>query len=146
MIYSHSMERPFGSHSSVTPGGRVLIIDDELPLLRSYQRTLKRLFDVVLVSDPREAIELIEQDKNFDVIVCDVAMPYLNGAAVYAALAKIAPELLDRIIFCSGGPGNNQEVTEWLTTIDNVQLLKPVSIESLRATIASVRDANVLIG
>ncbi|MEQ9503881.1 MAG: response regulator [Deltaproteobacteria bacterium] len=140
------MERPIGSHSSVTPGGRVLIIDDELPLLRSYKRTLKRLFDVVLVSDPREAIELIQQDKNFDVIVCDVAMPYLNGAAVYAALAKLAPELLDRIIFCSGGPGNNYEVTEWLTTIDNVQLLKPVSIEALRSTIASVRDANALIG
>ncbi|MEQ8277350.1 MAG: response regulator [Deltaproteobacteria bacterium] len=141
------MERPFGSQSSVTPGGRVLIIDDELALLRSYKRTLRRLFDVVLVSDPREAIELIEKDRAFDVIVCDVRMPHMNGAAVYAAVAKIAPELLERIIFCSGGPGsNNDTVIEWLTTIDNVQLLKPVSIEALRATIASVRDAHTLIG
>lgn len=123
------------------------MIDDEVVLLRSYDRSLRKLFDVVTVKGGEEAIELLERDRDFDVIVCDLSMPRVNGAGVYAYLEKSAPELLPRLIFCSGGPHvQSVELSKWLDRIDNLRLLKPVELKVLRATIAQVRDDNAVIG
>lgn len=138
-------EQGRAGNQAVTPGGRVLVIDDEPALLRSYQRILQKYFEVVLVEDGREAVNLLQTDRNFDVIVCDLSMPHLNGAGVYEAVKENAPELLDRIVFCTGGAVTH-DLRRWLSRLDNLALEKPVDMHALRATIARVRDDNALIG
>lgn len=58
---------------------RVLIVDDEEPLLMVLKEELSREgFDVTTASNGREGIEALEK-KAFDVCLLDMNMPYLNG-------------------------------------------------------------------
>ncbi len=145
MIYSVDMSMGFETQTAVTPGGRVLMIDDEITLLRSYERGLRKLFDVVAAPGGKPALEILERDRSFDVIVCDVMMPQINGAGVFAYIEAEAPELVPRVIFCTGGPVR-PELASWLAATTNVQLAKPVDLHLLRSTIARVRDENTVIG
>jgi signal transduction histidine kinase/CheY-like chemotaxis protein len=82
---------------------RVLLVDDETMLLRAYRRALKRSHDVVLAESGEEALDILAVDRSFDVIVCDLMMPRIDGIQVYEQIERHAPELLPRILFCSGG-------------------------------------------
>jgi EAL domain-containing protein (putative c-di-GMP-specific phosphodiesterase class I) len=65
--------------------GRVLIADDEPMLLRGLSRVLSRAgFDVVTVSDGRQAADLLTTQE-FDAIVSDISMPGMNGIQLLRA-------------------------------------------------------------
>jgi CheY-like chemotaxis protein len=58
---------------------RVLVVDDELPILRLLEITLSRAgYDVVTASDGQQALHRM-QDEVPDVVVLDIAMPRMNG-------------------------------------------------------------------
>jgi PAS domain S-box-containing protein len=84
------------------PPGRVLVVDDEpdvagvlVDLLRAEQE------QVDAVSDGRTALEKIERVA-YDLILCDVRMPGLDGPELYRALRLLHPELLPRFVFLTG--------------------------------------------
>jgi CheY-like chemotaxis protein len=83
-------------------GGRVVILDDEEPLVRVGKHLLKRLgHEATGFIHPREAIEAIERDpRGFDVLITDLTMPELSGHEVARAVAQIRPDL--PIILLSG--------------------------------------------
>ncbi len=59
--------------------GRVLLVDDDPEVLRTFGRTLRRAgFDVEVAADGRTAVEQVNRD-GFDVIVSDIAMPGMDG-------------------------------------------------------------------
>lgn len=61
---------------------RVLVCDDELPITRLLQASLERQgHSVVVAHDGREALEAIAE-REFDVIVLDWLMPYVDGLEV----------------------------------------------------------------
>jgi len=63
-------------------GERVLVVDDDPPLRRMLERTLRAEgFDVTLAADGAAALVAVERSAP-DVIVLDVAMPALDGLAV----------------------------------------------------------------
>ena len=58
---------------------RILVVDDEAPLLRATKRILTSAgYDVTTAANGREAIDIILH-ATFDVIVSDIAMPELDG-------------------------------------------------------------------
>jgi DNA-binding response OmpR family regulator len=70
---------------------QVLLVDDELHILRAAEFKLKRQgYEVVCASDGEEAWERIQHHRP-DVVVTDCQMPRLNGL-----------ELLERIRGCEG--------------------------------------------
>ena len=83
-------------------GGRVVILDDEEPLVRVGKHLLKRLgHEATGFIHPREAIEAIERDpRGFDVLITDLTMPELSGHEVARAVAQIRSDL--PIIVLSG--------------------------------------------
>ena len=67
---------------STAVGERVLVVDDDPPLRRMLERTLRAEgFDVTLAADGSAALVAAERAAP-DVIVLDVAMPALDGLAV----------------------------------------------------------------
>ncbi|MFW6067611.1 MAG: response regulator [Myxococcota bacterium] len=88
---------PAGQHH------RVLIIDDEPVLLRGLRRMLGRQHEVVTAEGGEEALRILERDRAFDLVVCDLMMPTVDGPAVHAWIRREAEELLDRIVYMSGG-------------------------------------------
>lgn len=59
---------------------RVLLVDDEPAVLSALKRDLNARFDVVTASCPFAALECIDKQDEFAVVVADMRMPGLDGA------------------------------------------------------------------
>ena len=58
---------------------KILFVDDEPNVLQAYQRTLRKDFKIVAALGGREALELMESEGPFPVVVSDMNMPEMNG-------------------------------------------------------------------
>jgi PAS domain S-box-containing protein len=110
--------------------GRILVIDDDVTLLRAYRRYLGRRHDVVVAYSGEEALAVLATDENFDLILCDLMMPGVDGVGVYERLRRQQPHLLDRIVFCSGGP-TTQRCEQFLAEPGVVFVPKPIGHDTL---------------
>ena len=73
-------------------GGTVLLVDDEVKLLKMLAGALRdEGHEVVEESDPREAQSLLSQ-RLFDVLVIDNLMPDMTGLDLIRELVSVAPE------------------------------------------------------
>jgi CheY-like chemotaxis protein len=113
---------------------RVLLIDDETMILNAYRRMLADCCEVVTASGGQEAIDLLRLDARFDVIICDLMMPHVDGLMVYDQLKQLAPELVPRTIFCSGG-ADVPRTGIFGTRIGVLLLEKPIDAHVLKAAI-----------
>jgi signal transduction histidine kinase len=82
---------------------RILVVDDEVELLRMYQRMLAPHHEVVLADSGRRGIEILSADDAFDVILCDIMMPEVDGIGLYEFVHSQRAHLCPRVLFCSGG-------------------------------------------
>jgi CheY-like chemotaxis protein len=80
---------------------RVLLVDDQVAVLKATARMLREL-DVVTVASASEALEWLAQGSHFDVIVSDVSMPGLSGPELYVAVRQRFPQLAERFLLLSG--------------------------------------------
>lgn len=86
--------------SRVLIGMNVLIVDDELLLLRSLRRMLVRAgHHVVMATNGREALEALAR-ADFDVVLSDVRMPEMDGVELARRLSRLHPTL--PMLFMSG--------------------------------------------
>ena len=67
------------------------------------ERALAGAHDVVGAGSGHEALAIVDADRNFDVIVCDLGMPGLSGIEVYERLRATYPELATQIVFLTDG-------------------------------------------
>jgi len=81
---------------------RLLIIDDDKPVLRLLGRHLSA-HETVMLDSGLAAIKLLRDDHAFDVIVCDVQLGDCSGIQVHAEVEAIDSDLADRVIFVTGG-------------------------------------------
>jgi CheY-like chemotaxis protein len=128
---------------AVPPGeghlrARVLVIDDDVAVLRAYRRMLAPRHDVVLASGGAEGLHTLEKDEGFDLVLCDVMMPQLDGPMVYEALEARAPRLLEKVVFCSGG-AFTPRAKEFLASIQNPFVSKPIDPVALESIIQKTR-------
>ncbi|MBS2017870.1 MAG: response regulator [Deltaproteobacteria bacterium] len=110
---------------------RVLCVDDEPAIGMALRRALGESHDVVVLTRAAEACDRVAAGELFDVVLCDLMMPEMNGMALHAELTKSAPELAGRMIFLTGG-AFTAEARAFLARIPNPRLEKPVGIADLR--------------
>ena len=114
--------------------GRVLIVDDELKLAESLRRILADEFEVTATSAPTMALAWLTSGDWYDVILCDVMMPGMNGVELRAQVEREVPELAARFVFMTGGilfP----EVQELLDHAPSIVLAKPFDYGALKELI-----------
>jgi EAL domain-containing protein (putative c-di-GMP-specific phosphodiesterase class I) len=114
--------------------GRVLVVDDEAPLLNVCVRALRRAgFEAVTAANGAAAVEFVSQ--GFDVIVSDIQMPGFDGMEL---LRRVRERDLDvPVILMTGNPSLSTAVR----AIDYgalKYLTKPFDLEEL---VVVVRDA-----
>ena len=85
------------------PRARLLIIDDEVMILRALERELENDFEVVSARSSEEALAAVQAGR-FDVVLCDVNLAGENGYDVVQRLDGLATGLAARSVFMSGGP------------------------------------------
>lgn len=86
-----------------TSRARVLLIDDDEMVRRSYRRVLEKHHEVVEATGGKHALGILVRDREFDILLCDLMMPDCDGTMLYETLGKMAPPLRDRMVFISGG-------------------------------------------
>ena len=110
---------------------RVLLIDDERTICRAFERLLRDEYDIVTVPGGRHAIDLLRRDQAFDVVLCDVMMPGIDGPGVHEWMQRNAPHLPPRTIFCPAG-AFTADAQSFLSTVPNPCLNKPFELDDLR--------------
>jgi signal transduction histidine kinase len=114
----------------------VLAIEDEPAVGRTIQRLLVP-HRVTVVTRGREALARIAAGEHFDVILCDVMMPELTGMDFHARLREARPDLVDQIIFISGG-AFTPRAREFFDHVPNHRLDKPIDPVRLRMLVEAV--------
>ncbi len=71
---------------------RVLLVDDELPVVLTLKRALRRQYEIDVALNARHALELLQAHNAYSVIVSDMNMPGTNGVDFLEQARLIAPE------------------------------------------------------
>ncbi len=121
---------------------RILVVDDERAILELLDRYFSaRGHTVTTTPNGTRAIELAHQ-QSFDIVICDLRMPGLDGSAVIRELRALPRCQTTRYILSTGDstalPGDFAEAAA-LTTI----LVKPYEIDQLRQAVEQPTASHV---
>jgi len=111
-------------------GRRVLVVDDEPEIARMLADMLAGDgHQVETAADGFEALGRLDRAV-YDVVLCDLRMPKLDGAGFYREIARRRPELLPRIVFVTGDT-LTPESTRFLTRAGAPTVTKPLTPEDI---------------
>jgi signal transduction histidine kinase len=112
---------------------RILVVDDEPMIGRSIQRLLSQ-HKVVLAANGQTALSMLRESE-FDVVLCDLMMPELDGVGLYRALESLDHPIRDRIVFMTGG-AFTERARGFLNSVTNLKLDKPLDLATLSTVLA----------
>jgi len=121
---------------------RILVIDDE----RSIRNTLKDIleyekYDVELAEDGQRALEIFRNGE-FDIVLCDIKMPGMDGIEV---LEKLAALNSDIPVVMISGHGNIDTAVESIKKGAYDFIEKPLDLNRLLITIRNAMDKSNLV-
>ena len=103
-------------------------MEDEKKILKMFERALKGAgYEVTAVSNSLEAKKLL-QEKRFDVVVTDYAMPGMNGGQLAALIQKMG--LACRVIMITGLV-EDQVLEYYRSHLIDMLLVKPLEVQTL---------------
>ncbi|HXJ20003.1 MAG TPA: response regulator [Polyangia bacterium] len=111
----------------------ILVVEDEPALGRVLPRLLAP-HSVTVVDRARDALKRLRTGGRFDVILCDVMMPEMDGMQFHQELARERPDIARRIVFMSGGVFT-PALRDFFDELPNRRLEKPLDIHTLRRLI-----------
>ena len=111
---------------------RVLILDDEELVVRSFARLLEQVNDVTTFTSPREALRRLLDGETWDAILCDLQMPELDGVEFFEQLQRARPDQSGRLAFITGG-AFTPRVKSFLQRCTRPVLEKPLDPGTLRS-------------
>ena len=115
-------------------GSRILIAEDSPSVRNMLVTELMELgFDVVSAADGKEAMNILENDKNFNLVISDVEMPRMDGLALTTAIRSTPEtEKMPVIVYSSIGDIGMKARAEFLKADAHVTKL---SVEELIDTV-----------
>jgi DNA-binding NtrC family response regulator len=121
---------------------RILVIDDE----RSIRNTLKDIleyekYEVDLAEDGIKAFDKIKA-ASFDVVLCDIKMPGMDGIEVLEKLQEVTP---DTPVVMISGHGNIDTAVESIKKGAFDYIEKPLDLNRLLITIRNAMDKSSLV-
>jgi two-component system, NtrC family, nitrogen regulation response regulator NtrX len=121
---------------------KILVIDDE----RSIRNTLKEIlefekFEVEVAEDGIEGLEKLEKN-TFDVILCDIKMPRMDGIEVLEKIHAMDP---DTTVVMISGHGTIDTAVEAIKKGAYDFISKPLDLNRLLITIRNATDKTKLV-
>jgi CheY-like chemotaxis protein len=117
------------------PSHAILLVDDEPGIIKALTRLLCRDGHTVDTAANGQLALRRLQERAYDLILCDLRMPELDGPGLYRALEQHAPQLCRRFIFLTGDT-LSPEVAAFLAQSGVPRLTKPFTAVEVRRTIA----------
>ena len=124
---------------------KILVLDDDKDLIFLIKEFLAaQHFDVIAVENGVEGVKQV-MATDFDVILCDMAMPKLPGDMFYLAVERTKPHLTKRFIFMTGHRGD-PKIDEFIRRVRGLMLWNPFEMYMLTEAVQSVLKKNRLAG
>ncbi len=123
---------------------KILIIEDEAPIRRVLTKILSEENDTYLVQEAEDGLQGIELVKNedFDLILCDIKMPKMDGVEVLETIKKIKPEI-PMVMISGHGDLETAIQTMRLGAFDYIS--KPPDLNRLLNTVRNALDKKQLV-
>mgnify|MGYP003546810637 CR=1 FL=1 len=123
---------------------RLLLVDDEPAIIEGIVRRFRREYEFFSAHDGVQALKVLEQHGEMDIIITDMRMPVMDGATLLAQVASLYPDMV-RILLTGH--------TDLTAAIDAVNegnifrfLVKPCPSEVLREQLkAALRQHELIV-
>jgi CheY-like chemotaxis protein len=130
-------QRKAGSPVVLQAAKTILVVDDEPGIARALAHLLSRDGHTVdTAANGRLALSRLHTQA-YDLILCDLRMPDLDGPGLYEALQQQHPHLLRQIIFLTGDT-LSLEARTFLEQAQVPRLSKPFRAAEVRRLVAQV--------
>jgi two-component system NtrC family sensor kinase len=127
--------------SSDVPPGRILVVEDERTVAQLIADVLREEgHQVDAVLDSQEGLTRISRAR-YDLVICDLRMPRLDGPAFYDALVRTGSPVQKKIIFITGDTLAPRTL-EFLDVHHLPYLAKPFLVEELKLAVNRLLDHN----
>lgn len=123
---------------------KILIIEDEAAIRRVLVKILTEendTYEVIEAADGLEGIEFIKKE-DFDLVLCDIKMPKMDGVEVLEAVKKIKPEI-PMVMISGHGDLDTAVNTMRLGAFDYIS--KPPDLNRLLHTVRLALDRKELV-
>ena len=123
---------------------KILIIEDEASIRRVLTKILSEENDTYQVEEAEDGVQGLEKIKNtdYDLVLCDIKMPKMDGEELLEAVKKIKPEI--PIVMISGhGDMETAINTMRLGAFDYIS--KPPDLNRLLNTVRNALDKKQLV-
>ncbi|MFD2891588.1 sigma-54-dependent transcriptional regulator [Flavobacterium chuncheonense] len=123
---------------------KILIIEDEAAIRRVLNKILSEESDTYVVEEAEDGLQGLEKIKNddFDLVLCDIKMPKMDGVEVLEAVKKIKPEI-PMVMISGHGDLETAINTMRLGAFDYIS--KPPDLNRLLNTVRNALDRKQLV-
>ncbi len=138
-----SFKKPDTEKKESSPVGSeiILIVDDELAIVKVVKQMLQRLgYKVISFTNSLDALENFRVNpEKFDAVITDLTMPNMAGDKLSIELLKIRPDI--PILLCTG---YNERINKEKAALIGIKdiLLKPIVQSKLSQTMRTLIDKN----
>jgi DNA-binding NtrC family response regulator len=108
-----------------------MLVEPDEKLTRSLVIALSSEFQVAWTPDPFVALRWLGEGDWYDVILCELEMPRMNGIELRAGVHAHSPELAERFAFTTASLFEPR-IQEILDRVPNPALGKPLDFDALR--------------
>ena len=118
-------------------GATVLLVEDEAALAAAVSEALTDAGLVVHhAPDGQEALTRVRKGV-YDLVICDLKMPRVDGMTVYRAMVEFAPDRARKVIFVTGDVAGT-DAERFLEATGCRWLAKPFRLSDLLRTVRDV--------
>ena len=123
---------------------KILIIEDEAAIRRVLAKILSEESETYIVDDAEDGLQGLEKIKNndYDLVLCDIKMPKMDGVEVLEAVKKIKPEI-PMVMISGHGDMETAIQTMRLGAFDYIS--KPPDLNRLLNTVRNALDRKQLV-
>jgi two-component system NtrC family sensor kinase len=130
--YTLHLPRRSVMEAPTTPHLTILVVEDEANFAKALATLLSRDGHTVETADNGRRALVQVHARRYDLILCDLRLPELDGQALYHLLKAEAPDMHQRVIFLTGDTLNPRSI-EFLEQHHLLWLPKPCSAAQVRA-------------
>ena len=123
---------------------KILVIEDEAAIRRVLTKILSEESDAYEVEEAEDGLQGVEKIKNedYDLVLCDIKMPKMDGVEVLEAVKKIKPEI-PMVMISGHGDLETAVNTMRLGAFDYIS--KPPDLNRLLNTVRNALDRKQLV-
>ncbi len=125
------------------PRMRVLLIDDDPQIGAGLRRALNREVQLELAADAAEALLALRDSEPFEIVVCDLSMPGMDGLSLMQHVRRLWPDV--QRIMLSGEAQLQHAIHAINDDLIFRFLLKPCPIDTMRAALTAAQRQHALL-